>query len=1257
MAATKDRKVFAFNNFRGLDKENKPLKVAAFRASDGYNFIIDSDTLKTRPAIQSYSSNISIYLDANEVVLDWYEYRNIEIYITNTHFRVFYNGSHYSQSNLIFVKQGVPNSIDWSNKKPMFKEEKDVLFIFGLDKVYVFAIDFQGSNIFKLFLYDIANKPNNPYDPTLEKTQYEFFQTLPYSYVPTLFIGNNAFEDLNNLSNSYKYNLFAEASDFNTEGFSTYYLPTHYEENKHDSYTYEVEFYNNTFGDLDALPFYLGINNELVYKETVYDQNVHGTKINESSPVVVIDTFYPKEAFEYYTDLGSTPTITTIKQQFNLDKKTFFNFRVAGDNRTVFEYTMNYLKTQDIIWATGTNQILLFRLPVEFDAIYKNVSGGATVEITREKANVLVYIQLRRFEDEATTVVNQGVVSNTLTTENSDPEDYPVLYDSGLTYNIDNFTTPISLTVTPNNFTNVYAQNIARSWLLEQDLSGGTIGSPKTARVAVRLEYQEVNTTPAQYQDTYDYYSCTGLITYFIQNNSIQTQPPSLPNSTFQTNPESDIIQIDSLSIYSGIIDLDDPSTAQEISIHISNKLPPLIPTLVESSGYVFIKLPLTFIDLSTQYQPSIYTQFTPVFKYYFQKSETTTVYTRMAAIYNAEYFSIGNLVIEELFDLQESVTFPNNFELKVKDYFFDYTGEPSIKVTVTHTNNPDYSLIANSTFGINFGSENRFFLAGNPNFPNIDRYNVSNDLLGINERNQSYELSYFPSKNYRVVGGKGAINGYVIATDSQLYVTKVDYPNDDKLFIRERILNENGVVGYREFKTNISKTPINEKCIVRFYNDILILSNDGLYAIEISSNVLTNERLLKLRSGFINKDLKQSIINATNAPYIVENNYYMYIIIDDDVYVADSRYVANNQNGTIDNQSYEIVKWKLNNIYNASKITETNLFLMDTETGFIYSLVEGGSQDQKYDKFVAGSHTLISDYAHTFTSEMNDLFYANPQKYSFKFSAGQRHVAYRTSTGFSYANNIITVIDDNAFASITDGDVIILHDQVTNPSFVVSGFEASNRTTISIPISYTETPAAIRVPASVETFYIIDKWIYNGAKYFAMTYIKPETVNDLGTLQTQLPSMTQTNKTIYGGVIDSYSLDTLVQFLWVSNVTDLGNNLMEKTMFRLNVYATKQENENSVNIGFKTMRRLQQAEETNTVRITDQIDLSNPNSFDDVNFVFYALNTFNEMGTSIPAKENNFLYIQFLVTGQGAIELNSIQMIYKNNRMLKSIG
>ena len=94
-------------------------------------------------------------------------------------------------------------------------------------------------------------------------------------------------------------------------------------------------------------------------------------------------------------------------------------------------------------------------------------------------------------------------------------------------------------------------------------------------------------------------------------------------------------------------------------------------------------------------------------------------------------------------------------FELRTRKYFFDYNNEPSIEVKVEFERNDDYFLIANNSFGITFGSENRLFLAGHKDYPNVERYNVSKDLLGGNDKSQSYETTYFPSKNYRIVGGK----------------------------------------------------------------------------------------------------------------------------------------------------------------------------------------------------------------------------------------------------------------------------------------------------------------------------------------------------------------------------------------------------------------------------------------------------------------------------------------------------------------------
>ncbi len=65
------------------------------------------------------------------------------------------------------------------------------------------------------------------------------------------------------------------------------------------------------------------------------------------------------------------------------------------------------------------------------------------------------------------------------------------------------------------------------------------------------------------------------------------------------------------------------------------------------------------------------------------------------------------------------------------------------------------------------------------------------------------------------------------------------------------------------------------------------------------------------------------------------------------------------------------------------------------------------------------------------------------------------------------------------------------------------------------------------------------------------------------------------------------------------------------------------------------------------------------PNNFDfgELDFNMFTFSTFPEFGMSIRMKENNFLYIQFMVKGEGRIHLNALEIIYKLNRRLKTIG
>ena len=677
-------------------------------------------------------------------------------------------------------------------------------------------------------------------------------------------------------------------------------------------------------------------------------------------------------------------------------------------------------------------------------------------------------------------------------------------------------------------------------------------------------------------------------------------------------------------------------------------------------NGFAKVKIQNSYNDGGTIINKGV----SLVLGFYYQKYISTPYENRQSVVLTCIVNKNQQMAEEGVYEFSFNEK-DNTFDLKVRDYFFDYNNEPSIEVKVTFQNNPDYKYISHTLFGATFGSENRLFLAGHPDFPNIDRYNVSNDLLGNNVKNQSYELSFFPSKNYRVLGGKGAINGYVVATDSHLYITKKEYPNDEKLFIRNRVMDDNGIVGYNEYKTSVSKSPLNSKCIVRFNNDILMLTKDGLYAIEISSNVLTDERLIKLRSGFINKDIIKEIENYDiDKIFIIENNHYMYIFIGKVVYVADSRYIEVNENSEINNYNYEIVKWLTNNVYTKGKIEGKELVVVEESGEGLYQLKE----DFDDEDYVVRHNDLLSIYnvptlgKNSFIIPSSfDYMLEDPTKYTFTLKDGYKVLG---NQGVDYHVVEDDVIIDNfiAFRNIEDGDKIYFKENVSGNfiEFTVSDFEDG----VSIQIND-------QLDLDLDIIYqsVVDKDLrisivfeVEGDKFFRLTPYIPSEVLDVKIevgesdedYLTRLDGLLLDNDDYFftnEGLQDVYiNIPSELLVRWVSAITDLGNRTMEKTMFRTNIYATKKSTDNFISFGYKTMRRLD-------IRSRKVTSVANPMDLGQIDFNNFALSTFSEFGTSIPTKESNFLYIQFIIEGRGQIELNSLDIIYKLNRLIKTIG
>ena len=1701
----KDRKVYSVDVFRGLDKENKLLKVAPFRAAEGKNFIIDSNTLKTRPAIK-YVDEIPFTIESNDFVIDWYEFKDVTVYITRYHIYSSYKGGNaVNETDASFIL-GNFGEIDFNGFEPLFEEEKNALMIFGLNDVFVFSyiMNVDGSPHRYVF-YTMNQKPVNTF-PT-QGDFFKQFRDLPFAYEPTILLSNNAFEDVNLLSNVRKYKTFAASGNVTEGGSQNYFFPSDYDEEKHLGFDYQVNFYEGKFTNLgvednNIYPIFLGIEGEHFDEGTLSNL---GVVIEELGLVSIQDIFYPIQPFEFFgTSEDAEPT--TIKNITALDQDWFFKSRVLNDeSRDVFNFLLNYIqaKAGDLL-ADETNHLVSFSVTMEYNATYKDETTNFIVESKIERANIVVYAQLRSLAIDSFTFNNENTQqSSLLVTEDTNSTTYPAYPTIAGTFTeFDLSNAPIPTTSLSSTQFRTSAKNLLRQnktdidnnenvkvfgqyftevnetdpatvnlsdstqWVYFRDkslsntnvlvnpsdktsvqypplsttyptyptftadttidLNGGNPIGPATIsqqtflnqvnayfqsnpgqfpngqRVAVRARYFEnasvqssgsltvnedrntwtfykdfnivdeavtftdpggtftktlTSTTSSdqseQYFETqFDNYiansredfrpnigqvgklqltaSNTITNTYNLQNTwssspapvdhiesvrsishsglgQIQLDTPGGPpgawalsvsgNSSFikfdgggntqtinmstfvnegqsQGQFQFDIpswattitirlykapagqtltqfvnyhnassisfIQTDttnSTTAYkkvtingTGELEFDDSITFNDantfqpfLSFSNPNSLPVLDPIFVtyNPSNIKFLMNEASFVSAvasalttavnnnaslppSSDAYARIYAQGTDpiegtvgasfVILFNYVKDGNQDIQYRQSFVYladvvnniivdttvtidtpstigddavfgggdtyptfsNPNNFSVVEvpLVTQENNDFNYGVDFRDNlrqhlleqvptllgnpneqksgfakvkiqnlfnnvltgvsfivpftyakafsrnvqtrqsfvyvaqiaksaeaigtnelfsftyddiekgFELRLKDYFYDYNNEPSISVRIEFNENPDYEYIAKSRFGATFGSENRLFLAGNPDFPNIDRYNVSNDLLGNNVVNQSYEFSYFPSKNLRVLGGKGAINGYVTATDSILYVTKEDYPNDDKLFIRQRVLGDNGIVGYNEFKTSVSKTPLNHKCIVRFNNDVVMLTKNGLYALELSENVLTDERLLKLRSGFINDDLITKISKYDEEKvFILENNLYMYIFIGQDLYVADSRYTDKNENNIIENLSYEIVYWTLPQTFKIGHVTKNTFKILNESGKFLYTLDENQNQDDRFRRFDQITNTFAfgeqGNNAFTLPTSLNFLI-DKPKEFTLRFYNGYKVVG-KKDIDYTIANNTITYLNSNSFRGVEKGKTYFFKDasNVFYPFIVDTSIPLQLFTYVG---SISGANTVIYESISERPLYISTIFTYNQINYMKLSPYVQQNITTLSRIQgetdpqyiARLVSNFKDNEDYFfptSGLKDLIVSDSKpIEMVWVSGITDMGNKMLEKTSFSLNLYATKQAKENKINFGYKTRRR-------SNINSERDINVSNPSTFNQLNFSNFSMSTFSETGFSMPMKENNFLYIQFFIQGFGQVEVNSFIVIYKDNRLLKTIG
>lgn len=1294
----KERKIFNIGGFRGLDTENKPDKVEPFRATSGKNFIIENESLKTRPSlvnekIYSVDGNIlgSFLFFGDEIIFTEGDYQGkCRIYISNDNETYYSDGASRNLEKRIFTNLV---SFLFNGTKPFFVQEKSCLFVFCINDIYVITRVAKDEN-YAYVIYRIDNKI--PFETTdfSDYCSEELYSELPNAYVPTIQIGDKLFEDVNLLSNKRKYQLFSEISD---DEYTTYNLIGDYDPIKNGDFAkikLSLDFYGQNIKDLKSIPVFLGVEGEMAYDYEGDDLNYWIFPNDDTTPRVVEEleeTYLATDIWEYLdTDKY---LVTPISSKSGLTKEKALTF-VMANKQTIFEYLRDITFNETQLGIIG-NRRVIFKIKLNIEHFFRVVdsTGKLISSGTKKITQKYIYFEKRELEvDSFWRLYNENYFNGY--TDISLSNTFPILYafvrvpTDKTTSETVSAVENLPETGDANTATAYYVTEEPKNiYLWSEDIQGYnqicfdypytiepslyTDDLTETQKQSVIAWFNRVNELEADILEAQVRVKTSKAITTYGNRTSNFSSEYTIDTFPYAPLPFANEPSIKRYYNFSDIyydsndfFDADYPyligfpredfivyvnyyqngigsKRFQDIGMYdalfekIDSEISDYINVNHTLGGNYKVRLNISEINLKEHgffgsgVKYSVYINITVT-----ASADTTQYYYKHHILKITRSSSTSN----KLYELYNQ---DDGLKLKISNLLINYKNEPAINLELTFSKNEyNRSLIAKSKFGTTFGSENRIFLAGNPDFQHIDRYNASNDLLGNNDKAQSYELSYFPSKNYRVVGSSSsAINGYVVATDNQLYVTKTRAVNDSCLYIRTRTLTDAGFASFYEYKTNINKTPLNNRCIVNFYNDVLMLTSEGLLAIEIASNILTNERLLKLRSGFINKELI-SAVKDTNV-WCVEDNSYLYIVVGNNIYVADARYVAKNDQAKIENLSYEIVKWEVEPYLIFARMTDEGLVFYDLNRS--YMLSDTGFDEKKV-AFVSGDITFDGATVSINPSIVDEL--TNDSEIVIEKKAD------------SYCR--IMALSPTELVAVNEGTDKKITFTQEHIDFIElrTGFEIEELDIYAYFNADDETKVQKIDLVNLRTFILDEATTFNGIFvdwYGKKLYVTKEVGNTI-TLKTSRRS--DVNATI---IIDTESLfdknyiyyieKTPIEVEWKSGILDFGNKLYEKTMYSLSFYARVCETGNIFQYGYRTLRTHKD------LTMLNNLPLANNLSFSESNFNIFSLTTFENNVISKLQKENNFLYIQFIFKGEGNIEISDFLVYYKNNRKNKIVS
>ena len=300
--------------------------------------------------------------------------------------------------------------------------------------------------------------------------------------------------------------------------------------------------------------------------------------------------------------------------------------------------------------------------------------------------------------------------------------------------------------------------------------------------------------------------------------------------------------------------------------------------------------------------------------------------------------------------------------EVTIYVQLFDYSREPSSLIT---------SASVATTFGVD-GAEDRIFVSGANEQPNTVYFSANDISFKPNP-------TYFPVDQFLVCGlSNSPISGFMKITDGTMAIFK-DVTNVDDVsvfytsgYYQDLGTDETGNTHQRAIFTvragDIRRKGISAKAINNFEGDNIFVAEDGVYDIQLSSNVASGERYARERSRTINPKIRN--LNLSNAKGIVFKDKYYLAVDNGEVYVADARYKFSLEGDQQDTFNYE---WfRLTGLRVKEWILYGDKLRFIDEDGYMCEFTEGFAD--QYRVSTDNNELTVNDGTVTFNNARLDL-------------------------------------------------------------------------------------------------------------------------------------------------------------------------------------------------------------------------------------------------------------------------------------------